>query len=152
MDDKQLATILDRHQRDPASLLAILQDIQKQENYLPKEDIKRVAAALGVSLSRVYSLATFFKSFSLKPRGKHICTVCLGTACHVRGAPKLVEQVERDLKVKAGQTTADMKVTLETVNCVGACALGPLVIVDGEYHGSMTSTKLDRVVDQLRKG
>ena len=152
MDDKKLATILDRHQRDPASLLAILQDIQKQENYLPKEEIKKVAAALGVSLSRVYSQATIFKSFSHKPRGKHICTVCLGTACHVRGAPKLVEQVERDLKVKAGQTTADMKVTLETVNCVGACALGPLVIVDGEYHGNMTSTKLDKVVDTLRKG
>jgi len=152
MDDKTLDAILDKHQRDPACLLAILQDIQKQENYLPKEDMKQVAKKVGVSLSRVYALATFFKSFSLKPRGKHICTVCLGTACHVRGAPKLVEQVEREFTLKAGATTPDMKLTLETVNCVGACALGPLVILDGEYHGNMTATKLDKVIDGLKKG
>jgi NADH-quinone oxidoreductase subunit E len=152
MDDKKLEIILEKNQRNPANLLAILQDIQREENYLPKEDMKRVAKGVGVPLSRVYSLATFFKSFSLKPRGKHICTVCMGTACHVRGAPKLVEKVEREFDLKAGETTSDMKLTLETVNCVGACALGPLVIVDGEYHGNMTSTKLDKVVDALKKG
>jgi NADH-quinone oxidoreductase subunit E len=147
MDDKQLSAILDKHQRDPASLLAILQDIQEQEHYLPKDTMKALAKGLQISLSRVYALATFFTSFSLKPRGKHICTVCMGTACHVRGAPKLVERIERDFDVKAG----DMKLTLETVNCVGACALGPLVIMDGEYHGNMTANKLDKVLKPLKK-
>jgi NADH-quinone oxidoreductase subunit E len=94
-------------------------------------------------------MATFFRAFSLKPRGKHICTVCLGTACHVRGAPKLVEKLERDLQVQAGETTADMNITLETVNCVGACALGPLVILDGEYHGNISSAKLDKVMAKV---
>ncbi len=151
MDSKILRNILDRHQQDPASILAILQDIQEKENYLPKEDMKFVAKELGVSLSRIYGLATFFSSFSLEPRGKHICTVCMGTACHVRGAPKLVDKIERDFDVPAGDTTPDMNFTLETVNCVGACALGPLVIVDGEYHGNMTSTKLDRVLKPLKQ-
>jgi NADH:ubiquinone oxidoreductase 24 kD subunit len=150
MNDKKLDAILDNHHRDPSHLLAILQDIQKEENYLPKEEIKKVAAALGVSLPRVYSLATFFKSFSLKPRGKHICTVCLGTACHVRGAPKLVEKLERDFGIKAGETTKDMNLTVETVNCVGACALGPLVILDGEYHGNIGSADLDNIMKGLR--
>ncbi len=151
MDAWKFNTILDRYQRDPACLLAILQDIQREENYLPKEDIRKVAEEIGVSLSRVYSMSTFFKSFSLVPRGRHTCTVCLGTACHVRGAPKLVEKLERDFGIRAGETTPDRNVTLETVNCVGACALGPLVIVDGEYHGIMTSTKMDKIVDTLRK-
>ena len=151
MDASKLNAILDRYRREPSSLLAILQDIQKEVNYLPKEDMKSVAKELDVPLSRVYALATFFSSFSLKPRGKHICTVCMGTACHVRGAPKLVEKIERDFEVAAGGTTSDMKMTLETVNCVGACALGPLVILDGDYHGNMTSTKLDKVLQPLKK-
>ncbi|MBN2494750.1 MAG: NAD(P)H-dependent oxidoreductase subunit E [Deltaproteobacteria bacterium] len=151
MDDAKLNVILDRHDRDPSALLAILMDIQKEENYLPREDLGRVSERIGVPMSRIYSLATFFSAFSLKPRGKHICTVCMGTACHVRGAPKLVEQIGRDFDVKAGETTADMKLTLETVNCVGACALGPLVILDGEYHGNITPTKLERVMKNLKK-
>lgn len=151
MDAGKFDALLDRHQRDPACLLAILQDIQKEENHLPKVDLRKVAEELGVSLARVYSMATFFTSFSLAPRGRHTCTVCMGTACHVRGAPKLVEKLSRDLGIRAGETTPDRNVTLETVNCVGACALGPLVIVDGEYHGIMTSTKMDRIVDALRK-
>ena len=152
MDAKKLEHILDRHHRNPTALLAILQDIQDTENYLPKESIKIVAQELSISLSRVYALATFFSSFSLTPRGKHICTVCMGTACHVRGAPKLVEHIERAFDVPAGNTTKDMNLTLETVNCVGACALGPLVILDGEYHGNMNSTKLDKVLRPVKKG
>jgi len=151
MDDLKLKAIVDRHDRDPANLLAILMDIQKEDRYLPKETLKKLTSEIGVPLSRIYSLATFFSSFSLKPRGKHICTVCLGTACHVRGAPRLVEKLERDFAIKAGETTPDLSVTLETVNCVGACALGPLVIVDGEYHGNIASADLDRIEKRIRK-
>ena len=151
MNDAKLNGILDKHQQDPAALLAILMDIQNEENYLPKDDLKKVAKQLKVPLSKIYTQATFFSAFSLEPRGKHICTVCMGTACHVRGAPKLVEKLERDFDIKSGETTKDMNLTLETVNCVGACALGPLVILDGEYHGNITSTKLDRVMKSLKK-
>jgi NADH-quinone oxidoreductase subunit E len=149
MDLKTIDAVVDRYQAQPSALLAILQDIQAQENWLPKEALERVAEKLAVPVTRVYGMATFFRAFSLKPRGKHICTVCMGTACHVRGAPKLVEKLERDLKVKAGETTEDKNVTLETVNCVGACALGPLVILDGEYHGNISSAKLDKVMDSV---
>ena len=151
MDTKKLNIILDKYQRESSSILAILQDIQDEENYLPKETVKQVAQELGVPLARIYALSTFFSSFSLEPRGKHICTVCMGTACHVRGAPRLVEHIEREFDIPAGQTTKDMQLTLETVNCVGACALGPLVILDGEYHGNMNPAKLDRVFRPLKK-
>ena len=151
MDAKKLNAILDKYQRQPSSILAILQDIQDEENYLPKDTVKQVAQELSVPLARIYALATFFSSFSLEPRGKHICTVCMGTACHVRGAPRLVEHIEREFDVPAGGTTPDMQLTLETVNCVGACALGPLVILDGEYHGNMNPAKLDRVFRPLKK-
>jgi NADH-quinone oxidoreductase subunit E len=151
MDANKLNTILDKYQREPSSILAILQDIQDEENYLPKDTVKQVAKELDVPLARIYALSTFFSSFSLEPRGKHICTVCMGTACHVRGAPRLVEHIEREFDVAAGETTKDMQLTLETVNCVGACALGPLVILDGEYHGNTNPAKLDRVFRPLKK-
>jgi NADH-quinone oxidoreductase subunit E len=151
MDTTRVDEIIEKNGADASALLAILQDIQGQENYLPRPAIEQVAQRLNVSLSRVYTLATFFKAFSLVPRGKHICTVCMGTACHVRGAPRLVEKLERDLNIKAGETTPDMQVTVETVNCVGACALGPLVILDGEYHGNVTSSGLDKIMKGLRK-
>lgn len=151
MDDAKLNTILTKHGRDPAALLAILMDIQAEENYLPKETLKQVAKELEVAFAKVYSLATFFAAFSLEPRGKHICTVCMGTACHVRGAPKLVEQVERQFDLGEGGTSADMFLTLEKVNCVGACALGPLLILDGEYHGNMNAGSVERVLRKLRK-
>lgn len=146
MDLAKVDQIVDKYEGSPAALLAILQDIQAQENWLPREALERVADKLQVPLTRVYGMATFFRAFSLKPRGKHICTVCMGTACHIRGAPKLVEKIERDMKIKAGETTPDLEFTLETVNCVGACALGPLVILDGEYHGNITSAKLDKLL------
>lgn len=152
MDDAKLKTIVEKHDRDPSALLAILMDIQKEERWLPKEVLKKLAVELGVPLARVYALATFFAAFSLKPRGKHICTVCMGTACHVRGAPRLVEQIERDFGIRAGSTTPDMNLTLETVNCVGACALGPLVIVNGEYHGNIDTSGVVEMLDEYRKG
>ncbi|HET6494787.1 MAG TPA: NAD(P)H-dependent oxidoreductase subunit E [Thermoleophilia bacterium] len=151
IDLSKVDAIIDGHRADATALLAILQDVQGQENYLPREAVDHIAKRLSVPLSRIYSMATFFEAFHLEPRGRHICTVCMGTACHVRGAKRLVEQVERDLKISSGQTTPDMAFTIEEVNCVGACALGPLVIVDGEYHGNMTSDRLSKLVQGMRK-
>jgi len=135
-------SILDNYQRDQGMLVSILQDIQAEYNYLPKKVLVEVSQALGAPLSQVYSVATFFKAFSLEPRGRHLVNVCLGTACHVRGAVRVLEAIERELEIKADRTTKDLKFTLETVNCVGACALGPIVIINGEYHGQMKTDKV----------
>ena len=148
-DRQALERILERNGRDPTLLLAMLQDIQEVAGYLPRTWLSALAAALDLPETRVYRMATFFRALSLVPRGAHVCTVCLGTACHVRGAPRLVEKIERDFSIRAGQTTPDMKFTLETVNCVGACALGPLVILDGTYHGNMTPARLDKVLQGI---
>jgi len=150
MELTKVDAIIDNYNGDAASLLAIMQDVQDEENYLPREAVNHIAKKLDVPVAKIYSMATFFESFHLEPRGKHICTVCVGTACHVRGAKRLVEQLERDLKVKSGGTTEDLMFTVEEVNCVGACALGPLVIVDGEYHGNVTSNQLTKVVKKLK--
>jgi NADH-quinone oxidoreductase subunit E len=139
---QRVKTVLERHQRDQGMLVAILQDIQAEYNYLPKKALMEVSQGLDIPLTRVYSVASFFKAFSLKPRGRHLINVCLGTACHVRGAVRVLDEIERELGIKAGGTTKDLKYTLETVNCVGACALGPIVIIDGKYSGQM---KTDRV-------
>ena len=151
MDLAKVDAIIEKYDGDATSLLAIMQDVQDEANYLPREAVNHIAAKLEVPVARIYSMATFFESFHLEPRGKHICTVCMGTACHVRGAQRLVEQLERDLSVKSGGTTEDMMFTVEEVNCVGACALGPLVIIDGEYHGNVTSNQLTKVVTKLKK-
>ena len=149
--EQTVDSILDRYGSDPAELLAVLMDIQAEYNYLPRPALERVSARMGVARSRINYMATFFSAFSLKERGKHICTVCMGTACHVRGAPGLVEELERVLEIKAGETTEDMQFTVETVNCVGACALGPLVIMDGEYHGNQESHKMANLIKKTRK-
>jgi len=151
MDTAKVEAIITKHNGDATALLAIMQDIQAEENYLPRDAVEHVAKKLGIPISRIYSMATFFESFHLEPRGKHICTVCMGTACHVRGAQRLVEQLERDLKVMSGGTSEDGLFTLEEVNCVGACALGPLVIIDGKYHGNTTSAKISKVVTEMQK-
>ena len=148
MNNKEINTILNKYKRDQSSIIAILQDIQEGERYLPRDVLEYVAQKLGISLSKIYHLSTFYQAFSLEPRGKHIMNVCLGTACHVRGAAKLVDRLEGDLKISAGGTTADRAFSLETVNCLGACALGPVVVVDGEYFGQMGPEK---VGDLLQK-
>lgn len=145
---KKVGSILDNYQREKGMLVSMLQDVQAEYNYLPKDALMEVSQGLDVPLSRVYSVATFFKSFSLKPRGRHLINVCLGTACHVRGAVRILEKIERELGINPGETTEDLKFTLETVNCVGACALGPIVVVDGEYSGEM---RTDKVIPLLKK-
>jgi NADH-quinone oxidoreductase subunit E len=147
---QKVKSILDSYQHDPSMLVSVLQDVQAEYNYLPKEALSQVSQSLDVPLTQVYSVATFFKAFSLKPRGRHIINVCLGTACHVRGAVKIKEEIERELDIKPGETTEDFKYTLETVNCVGACALGPIVIIDGKYSGQMKTDKVKTLLESYR--
>ena len=144
---EKVESIVANYQRDKGMLVSILQDIQVEYNYLPKDALTELSQGLGVSLSQVYSVATFFKAFSLKPRGRHLINICLGTACHVRGAVRVLEKVEQELGINAGETTEDLKFTLETVNCVGACALGPIVIIDGEYSGQMKTDKVKPLLE-----
>lgn len=146
--DKKVAAIIDKYDADRGQLISMLQDIQAEFHYLPREALIQVSETMGIPLSKVYSVATFFKAFSLKPRGKHLINVCLGTACHVRGASKVLEQIERSLGISPGETTADLKFTLETVNCMGCCALGPVVNIDGEYFGQMNAGKVDSLLAQ----
>jgi len=147
---QKVKSILARYQSDPGMLVPILQDVQAEYNYLPKEALVQVGEGLGVPLSQVYSVASFFKAFSLKPRGRHLINVCLGTACHVRGAGRVLDEIERRLGVKSGETTKNMKYTLETVNCVGACALGPIVVIDGNYSGQMTGSKVKPLLESYK--
>lgn len=141
-----VASILDKYNRDRGMLVAILQDTQAEIGYLAREALQEVSTGLEVPLSQVYSVATFFRAFSLKPRGRHSLDVCLGTACHVRGAVGILEAIERDTGITPGETSDDLRFTLETVNCVGACALGPIVIVDGKYEGEMKIDKVKRLL------
>jgi NADH-quinone oxidoreductase subunit E len=147
---EQVRQVLEKYQKDKSTLIDILHDTQSEIGYLPKEAIVEIGVGLGIPLSRVYSVATFFKAFSLQPRGRHLINVCLGTACHVRGSDKVLEQMEKELGIKTGANTADLKFTLETVNCVGACALGPMVIIGEDYHGEMTPEKVSDVLKNYR--
>ena len=124
-DYEKVVTIVSKYGGNHDSLISILQDIQPEYHYLPEDALRAVASQLGLSLIQVYGVATFFKAFSLKPRGEHMVTVCLGTACHVRRAPAVLDEVKRQLGIEPGETSEDMRFTLETVNCLGACALGP---------------------------
>jgi NADH-quinone oxidoreductase subunit E len=135
MTGAQLQKILKKHNNQSSNVLAILQDIQASENYLPRKTLEEVSTRLKVPLTQIYHLATFYRSFSLTPRGRHLVTVCTGTACHVKGAASILNTLERELKVQAGETTGDQEYTLETVNCLGSCALAPLVVIDHHYHG-----------------
>jgi NADH-quinone oxidoreductase subunit E len=143
---EKVGRVLQKYQQDKSALIDILHDIQSETGYLPREALEETSHSLDVPLSRVYSVATFFKAFSLKPRGRHLINVCLGTACHVRGADKVREQLERELGIKAGENTPDLRFTLEVVNCVGACALGPMVIIGEDYHGEMTPDRVSEVL------
>jgi NADH-quinone oxidoreductase subunit E len=143
--------IVKKHGGGKSAMIAVLQDIQDTFNYLPKEALKAAAKAMKVPLSRVYEAATFYAAFSLKPRGENVVKICMGTACHVRGAAMLEEKFERTLGIKPGETTADGKFSLETVNCVGACALGPVVVINTEYHGQMTMNKVDKVIKKIKE-
>lgn len=143
--------ILRRYPPDPSMLIAVLQDIQEELRYLPQEGLRLVSEYLRVPLSQVYRVATFYTAFSLVPRGKHVIKVCMGTACHLKGAPMLVEAVQRILGIGPDQTTDDLLFTLETVHCLGACALAPVAVIDGEYHAHMDTAKMTKLIDKYAK-
>ena len=145
-DIRLLNAIIKKYDGKKEFLICILQDIQNIYEYLPKKALTHVSEKLDIPLIQVFGVATFFKTFSLIPRGGHTCTVCLGTACHVRGAEKVLDKVKRSLDIDVGETTKDMQFTLKTVNCLGACALGPMMVVDEDYHGHMAQSKVDEVL------
>jgi NADH-quinone oxidoreductase subunit E len=147
--DGKIEQIINKYQGDPSSLIQLLLEIQRENRWLPHEVLRRVSKELGVPLSQIQHVATFYKAFSLIPRGRHDVQVCLGTACHVRGGPRILDRVEEVLGIQAGQTTTDMEFTLETVNCLGCCALGPVMVVDGRYHGKITPTEAEEVLKKL---
>ncbi len=134
------------------SLISLLSDIQERYHYLPHNALVLLSESLDIPLSQIYSIATFYRAFSLKPRGAHLVRVCMGTACHVRGAPQILDRLETKLDIHAGETTRDQNLTLETVNCLGACALGPITVVDGKYRGQMDISKTDRLLKDMARG
>ena len=139
----RVSAIIKKYGKDKSQLVSILQDMQAEYNFLPRVELDKLSKKMDIPQSQIYSLATFFKAFSLKPRGKHIINVCLGTACHVRGADLILESLERQLKINRGETTEDCNFTLETVNCMGCCATGPVVKIDDEYYGQMSNDKVE---------
>jgi len=146
MGGDKVDKIIDKYQGDASLLIQVLLEIQRENHWLSKEALEKVSKKLGVPLSRIQHVATFYKAFSLIPKGRHEVQICLGTACHVRGGPRILDRVEEVLGIRAGETTTDMKFTLETVNCLGCCALGPVMVVDGKYHGKIAPTKAEEVL------
>jgi NADH-quinone oxidoreductase subunit E len=146
MDEKRIDEIIDRHNCEPSALIQILLDIQSENHWLPKEALERVAARLSVPLTRIQHIATFYKAFSLVPKGRHEIHICMGTACHVRGAPRVLDTVQDLIGIKPGETDLDLKFSLQTVNCLGCCALGPVMEVDGTHHGKIAPAKVAEVL------
>lgn len=133
--------VTEKYGRKHWALISILQDIQERVGYLPPDILKQVADRMELPLTQIYGVATFYKSLSLTPQGRHTVTFCTGTACHVRGSDKTLSEVSEFLEVKPGETTEDGELTLRVVNCLGACAIGPVMVVDGKYYGKMSPSK-----------
>jgi len=147
----KVESLIKKHSNQRKALIPILRDIQEEYNYLPQEALISVSESLDIPLIDIVGVATFYRAFSLEPKGKHTITVCLGTACHVRGGPKVLEEFERKLKIMAGHTTEDNEFTLETVNCFGCCAIGPVVVVDKDYYAQTNIRKVDSILKNYRK-
>jgi len=146
VDQNKIDEIVNGYERTEESLLAILQRFQREFNYVPQEGIKRLGESFRVPESRIYAMVTFYKALSLVPKGRHTIKVCQGTACHLKGAPAVVDAIERELKIRPGETTQDGRFSLETVNCVGACALAPVVVIDGDYYGGSSPDSVYRAL------
>jgi NADH-quinone oxidoreductase subunit E len=142
--------IIDNYECETGVLIQLLLDIQRTLNWIPPEAIIRINKRLKIPVSEIYRVASFYTALSLKPRGRHVVRVCAGTACYVRGGPRILDSVERELSIKAGETTADGNFTLETVNCLGCCALGPVVEIDGQYHGKQTSSNIVKLLSNYQ--
>ena len=143
--------IIQRHNADKSALIAMLQDIQLEFTYLPQDVLSHLTRSVGVPLSRAYSLATFYRAFSLKPKGRHPIAVCTGTACHVKGAVKFIEKFQRLLEIKCGETTKNLEFGLEQVRCLGCCGLAPVVTVGQDLYGKLTLTRVDQIMKQYQK-
>jgi NADH-quinone oxidoreductase subunit E len=151
INPQDVLRIVDKHDGKRGSIISILEDIQADYNFLPRDALRLVSVKTGHSLVDIYGVATFYRAFSLEPRGRHLISICMGTACHVRGAPRILDKFEQVLGLKAGQTTEDQQFTLTTVNCLGACALGPVLVVDGEYHRNVVTRQVGKIVDHYYK-
>lgn len=143
--------IIQQHHAERSALIAMLQDVQSEFTYLPQDALVHISRTIGVPLSRTYNLATFYRAFSLKPKGRHPVAVCMGTACHVKAAIKILEKFERLLAIKSGQTTADLNFGLEQVRCLGCCGLAPVVTVGPDLYGKVALSKVDHIVKQYQK-
>ena len=150
MDYDKIDKIIDKYPSEASSLIQVLLEIQGENRWLPKEALERVSERLQVPLNRIQHIITFYKAFSVIPKGRHEIHVCTGTACHVRGAPRLLSTVQDLTGIKPGETDQDLKFSLETVNCVGCCALGPVMVIDGEYHGKMAPAKSEDVLKKYK--
>ncbi|MBI4721026.1 MAG: NAD(P)H-dependent oxidoreductase subunit E [Chitinivibrionia bacterium] len=146
MDNEKIDQIVDKYHGEPSYLIQVLLDIQSEHHWLPKEALERVAEKLNVPMTRVQHIATFYKAFSLVPKGRHEIHICLGTACHVRGAPRVLDTVQELIGIKPGETDLDLKFSLQTVNCLGCCALGPVLEIDGKTHGKMAPAQMAEVL------
>jgi NADH:ubiquinone oxidoreductase subunit E len=151
MEPSSIYTILEDRGAEPFDIMEVLQDVQASYGYLPEEVLRQASASFDLPLIEVFRLANFYKAFSLTPRGRHLVTVCTGTACHVRGAPKMLTEATTQLAIQPGETTEDRAFSLETVNCLGACALGPVVVLDGRYHDHMDAAKFRALLASVRK-
>ncbi len=150
-DEPEIATvgtIIEGYGHQKNKLISILQDVQREYGYLPRNALFKIAEELNLKEIDIFSVATFYKGFSLEPKGEHVISLCLGTACHVRRAPSILREIKRLLEIGPGDTTEDRKFSLETVNCLGACAIGPVVVIDGEYHGHMNVKKIRDLLSQ----
>ncbi len=161
MEKYKILELAKKYKTKSGKLIGVLEDIQKEERYLSEETMRNVAEVLGVSPSKVYEVATFYSLFNLKPVGKHIVTVCMGTACHVKGAPRVLEMLEDLLGVKPGETTEDGKFllttkdgefTVNTARCFGACSMAPVIMVDGKIYGYVNSEKLPKILKEYGWG
>jgi len=150
MEVSKIDSIIEQYGARESALLAILQDIQAKEKYLPKDGLEYVSQKMHIPLVRIFRIATFYNALSLKPRGLHKIDVCLGTACHVRGGSKILEKIERDLGVSVGETTKDNRFTLESVRCIGCCSLGPVAVVDGKVFGRLGQDKVSGLLKEFK--
>jgi NADH-quinone oxidoreductase subunit E len=150
MEVTKIESIIQQYGSRESAILGILQDIQAEEKYLPKEALEYVSQKMSIPLVQVFRIATFYNALSLKPRGRHKIDVCLGTACHVRGGGKILDKMERDLGITMGETTKDKRFTLETVHCVGCCSLGPVAVIDGEVFGRLGQDKVPALLKEFK--
>jgi len=148
MDAKVVENILQRYPRDPSAIIQVMLDVQNELCYLPRDVLDRVSEHLHVPLSRTYNLATFYKAFSLKPKGKFPIAVCTGTACHVQGAVRILDQIQRELGIREGETTKDRKFSVESVRCLGCCGLAPVVTIGKNLHGKVPLAKVTKILGQ----